>query len=230
MFMRLRLLAAVLYPAAILAALALAAPPAAAQTEGLRIARLKYGGGGDWYSNPTSLPNLAEQVRARTSIEVADTKEAQVELLDESLFSYPFIYMNGHGEVRFSQAEVERLRDYLDRGGFLWADDNYGMDRSFRREIAKVFPDTRLVEIPFDHPVFHAFYDLRRGTPKIHEHDGKPAQALGIFSKGRLVVLYTYQADIGDGMEDQDVHNDPPDLREDAMRFGVNLVVYAMTH
>jgi hypothetical protein len=228
--MRLRTLAAVVYAALTLVLLVLPAPPAAAQTEGLRIARLKYGGGGDWYSNPTSLPNLAKEVRSRTSIEVAETKEAQVELLDETLFSYPFLYMNGHGEVRFSQTEVDRLREYLDRGGFLWADDNYGMDRSFRREIAKVFPESRLVDLPFDHPVFHAFYDLPRGTPKIHEHDGKPAQALGIFSKGRLVVLYTYQSDIGDGLEDPDVHDDPAALREEATRFAVNLVVYAMTH
>jgi hypothetical protein len=137
--------------------------------------------------------------------------------------------VNGHGEIRLSQAEVERLRDYLVRGGFLWADDNYGMDRSFRREIAKVFPEARLVELPFNHPVFSSFYDLPKGTPKVHEHDGKPAQALGIFHQGRLVVLYTYESDIGDGLEDVEVHNDPAPVREQAMRFAINLVVYAMT-
>ena len=228
--MRARKLTAVLYPVLALALLAGVAPGAGAETEGLRIARLKYGGGGDWYSNPTSLPNLAREIRSRTSIEVAETKEAQVELLDESLFSYPFLYMNGHGEVRFSQAEADRLREYLDRGGFLWADDNYGMDRSFRREIARVYPEARLVELPFNHPLFHAFYDLPHGTPKIHEHDGKPAQALGIFRNGRLVLVYTYQSDIGDGLENPEVHDDPGPQREQAMRFAVNLVVYAMTH
>ena len=205
-------------------------PEALAAGEGFRLARLKYGGGGDWYSNPTSLPNLAEGLRERTPIEVADTREARVELLDEDLFSYPLLYMNGHGEVRFTPAEVQRLREYLERGGFLWADDNYGMDRSFRREIAKVFPGARLTDLPFDHPVFHSFYDLPHGTPKIHEHDGLPAQSLGIFHNGRLVVLYTYQSDIGDGLEDPDVHHDPAALREQAMQFAINLVVYVMTH
>ncbi len=228
--MRVRSLFVSLAALAALAVVAAAASPAGAVTEGFRLARLKYGGGGDWYSNPTSLPNLMKGLRDRTAIPVPETQEARVELLDENLFSYPLVYMNGHGEVRFSQAEVDRLREYLDRGGFLWADDNYGMDRSFRREIAKVYPGQPLVDLPFDFPVFHSFYDLPQGTPKIHEHDGKPAQSLGIFHKGRLVVLYTYQSDIGDGLEDPEVHNDPAPLREQAMRFAVNLVVYAMTH
>jgi hypothetical protein len=195
-----------------------------------QIARLKYGGGGDWYSNPTSLPNLMKALQNRTGVRVDDTREARVELLDESLFSYPLVYMNGHGEVRFSQAEVERLREYLQRGGFLWADDNYGMDRPFRREMAKVFPEKTLVELPFNHQIFHAFYDLPHGLPKVHEHDGKPPQALALFQGGRLVVLYTYECDIGDGIEDPEVHNDPAPIREQAMRFAVNVVMYAMTH
>jgi hypothetical protein len=170
------------------------------------------------------------QVRARTPIPVATVEEARVELLDEDLFRYPLLYMNGHGEVRFSQAEVERLREYLELGGFLWADDNYGMDRSFRREIAKVFPETKLVELPFDHDLFHGFYDLDGGTPKIHEHDGEPARSFGLFHQGRLVVVYTQEADIGDGLEDAAVHQDPEPVREEAMKFAVNLVVYAMTH
>jgi hypothetical protein len=203
---------------------------ASPSSDGFQIARLKYGGGGDWYSNPTSLPNLLGELRSRTPVRVADVLEHRVELLDEALFSYPLLYMNGHGEVRFSQAEVERLRDYLDRGGFLWADDNYGMDRAFRREMAKVFPETRLVELPFDHPIFRSFYDLPDGPPKVHEHDGKPPQALGIFHRGRLVVLYTYESDIGDGLEDPEVHNDSETVREQAMRFAINLVVYVMTH
>ena len=202
----------------------------AAAPEGFQIARLKYGGGGDWYSNPTSLPNLAKALKARTSIRVVSTKEARVELLDEDLYAYPLLYMNGHGEVRLSQAEVERLREYLNRGGFLWGDDNYGMDRAFRREMAKVFPGAQFVELPFSHHVFHAFYDLPKGPPKIHEHDGKPPQALGIFQGGRLVVLYTYESDIGDGLEDSKVHKNPEAVREEALRFGINVVVYAMTH
>jgi len=201
-----------------------------ASPEGFRIARLKYGGGGDWYSNPSSLPNLMEALRDRTPIDVADTKEAQVEILDESLFSYPLVYMNGHGEVRFSEAEAERLREYLEQGGFLWADDNYGMDLSFRREIAKVFPGSQLVELPFDHDLFSTFYPIQGGTPKIHEHDSRPAQTLGLFHRGRLVVAYTYEADIGDGMEDAAVHQNPEPVREEAMRYAINLVIYAMTH
>lgn len=210
--------------------LAPSVPAQVPSVDGVQIARLKYGGGGDWYSNPTSLPNLMRQVQSRTPIQVADTKEARVELLDEALFSYPLLYMNGHGEVRFSQAEVERLREYLDRGGFLWADDNYGMDRAFRREIAKVYPGRDLVPLPYDHALFHAFYDLSRGLPKIHEHDGKAPEALALFHEGRLVVLYTFESDIGDGLEDAEVHDNPEAVREQAMQFGINLVVYAMTH
>jgi hypothetical protein len=209
----------------------LAAPVGAAvSSDGFQIARLKYGGGGDWYANPTSLPNLMRELQARTPIRVAGIREERVELLDEALFSYPLLYMNGHGEVRLGQAEVERLRDYLERGGFLWADDNYGMDRAFRREMAKVFPEAGLVELPFNHAVFKAFYDLPNGLPKVHEHDGKPPQALGIFHRGRLVVLYTYESDIGDGLEDPEVHNDSETVREQAMRFAINLVVYVLTH
>ena len=210
--------------------LTLAASPLYASTETVRLARLKYSGGGDWYSNPTSLPNLMKAIGKRTQIPLETLKEARVELLDEDLFNYPFLYMNGHGDVRFSQGEIQRLREYLERGGFLWADDNYGMDRSFRRELSRVFPDASLVELPFDHEVFHAFYSLPEGTPKVHEHDGNPAQSLGLFYQGRLVVLYTYEADIGDGLEDAGIHNDPEAVREAAMRYAVNAVVYAMTH
>jgi hypothetical protein len=216
--------------AVVLLAGAAAAAPLRAAPDEFRIARLKYGGGGDWYSNPSSLPNLMKALKNRTGIRAGETPEVRVEILDEGLFSQPMVYMNGHGEVRFTAAEVDRLRDYLQRGGFLWADDNYGMDRSFRREIAKVFPDARLVELPFGHDLFHCFYDLPKGLPKVHEHDGKPAQALAIFEKGRMVVLYTYQSDIGDGIEDADVHHDPEAIREEAMKFAVNAVVYAMTH
>lgn len=210
--------------------LAAGAPgPVSAQGDGFRIARLKYGGGGDWYSNPSSLPNLLKGLKDRTSVAIPEVAEARVELLDEALFGYPLLYMNGHGEVRFSQPEVERLRLYLEQGGLLWADDNYGMDRSFRREIAKVFPESPLVELPFSHGVFRSFYTMPAGLPKVHEHDGKPPQALGVYHKGRLVVLYTYESDIGDGLEDPGVHKDPDAVREDALRFAVNVIVYAMT-
>jgi hypothetical protein len=197
--------------------------------DGLRIARLQYGGGGDWYSNPSSLPNLARAVAERTAIRVSATEEKRVSLLDERLFDYPFIYMNGHGTVRFSPEEAERLRTYLLAGGFLFADDNYGMDRSFRQEIAKVFPDQKLVEVPFDHPIYHCFYDLAQGPPKVHEHDGKRPQGLGLFHEGRLIVFYTVESDIGDGIEDPHVHNDPPAIREQALKMAINVVVYAFT-
>ncbi|NNF08648.1 MAG: DUF4159 domain-containing protein [Candidatus Eisenbacteria bacterium] len=209
---------------------AVQAVPAEASKEDFQIARLKYGGGGDWYSNPSSLPNLMEGIKERTPIVAASLAEVRVELLDESLFSYPMLYMNGHGEVRLSQAEVDRLREYLERGGFLWADDNYGMDRSFRRELAKVFPETELVPLPFKHRLFNCYYDLPKGTPKIHEHDNKPPQSLGLYHKGRLVVVYTYEADIGDGLEDTAVHKDPEAVREAAMQYAINLVTYVMTH
>ena len=193
------------------------------------IARLKYGGGGDWYSNASSLPNLLREIRQRTTIETQEN-EARVSVMDEDLFNYPFLYMNGHGNIKFTPEEVDRLRQYLIGGGFLHADDNYGMDKSFRREIKRVFPDKELVELPFNHPIYHSFYDFPNGLPKIHEHDGKPAQGFGIFHEGRLVVFYTYQCDLGDGWEDPDVHNDPPEKREAALQMGINIVVYAMTH
>ena len=196
---------------------------------GLVLARLKYGGGGDWYSNPTSLPNLARALEERTTIPVAQPREVHVGPLDEELFDYPLVYLNGHGTVRLTETEARRLRRYLLEGGFLFADDNYGMDQSFRATMRQVFPDRPLVEVPFDHAVYHAFYDLPNGPPKIHEHDGKPPRGLGIFDRGRLVVFYTYESDVGDGIEDAEVHRDPPEKREEAMQMAVNVIVYAVT-
>ena len=193
------------------------------------IARLKYGGGGDWYSNPTSLPNLMRFVRDKTGLAVSD-KETVVSIDGEELFSSPVVYMNGHGNISFSAEEAERLRRYLTGGGFLMADDNYGMDKSFRREIKKVFPDKDLVLLPKDHPVFRAFYTFPGGLPKIHEHDGLPAQAFAIFHEGRMVVFYSYQSDLGDGWEDASVHHDPEELRTAALKMGTNLIVWALTH
>ena len=193
----------------------------------ITIARLQYEGGGDWYANPSSLPNLLAAIRERTGIPVA-RREVTLRPLDPALRDYPYLYLTGHGDVRFSPAEREALRNYLLAGGFLHADDNYGLDESFREEIAEIFPDTELTEIPADHPVFHVFFDLPEGLPKIHEHDGEPPQALGIFHGGRLVVFYSYESDLGDGWEDEDVHDDPPETRERALRMGVNLFMFVL--
>jgi hypothetical protein len=193
----------------------------------LTIGRLHYDGGGDWYANPSSLPNLLRAVRERTSLRTTD-RERVVRLTDPGLSAVPFLYMTGHGNVLFSPEEVRLLRRHLEQGGFLHADDNYGMDASFRREIARVFPETPLADVPYDHPVYHVVYDFPAGPPKIHEHDGLPAQGLGIFIGGRLAVYYSYQTDLGDGWEDPQVHNDPEPVREQALRLGVNLFAYAV--
>lgn len=192
------------------------------------IARVKYSGGGDWYANRTAIPNWLKGLRERVGI---DTAEDQVvlKLTDRSLFKYPIIFMTGHGNIRLSDEEVRALRFYLTHGGFLFADDTYGMDRSFRREIRRVFPDKELVPVPDDHPIYHCFYDLP-GLPKIHEHDGDPAQGFAIYHEGRMVVFYTFSSDISDGLEDPDVHHDPPDVREQAMRMAINIAVYVLTH
>jgi len=194
----------------------------------LTIGRLQYDGGGDWYNNPSSLPNLLAAIRQRTTLQV-ESRERVVSLHSDDLWEYPFMYMTGHGNVRFTDEEVIALRRYLENGGFLHADDCYGMDTSFRREITRVFPDRPLVDVPLDHPIYHLVYPFPRGIPKIHEHDGKPAQGLGIIINGRLAVYYSYQTDLGDGWEDPEVHNDPPDKREAALRMGVNLFTYAVT-
>lgn len=202
---------------------------AAQEEAGFTIARIQYDGGGDWYSDPTSLPNLLKGIRERTNL-LAATAEARVEILDDELFHHPFLYMTGHGSIRLSSAEVERLRYHLVHGGFLWADDNYGMDEHFRREIRKVFPDAELVELSFDHPIYHSYYDFPNGLPKIHEHDGGPPRGYGVFHGGRLVLFYSFNTDIGDGLEDRAVHDDPDEKREAAMKMAINIVMYAVTH
>jgi uncharacterized protein DUF4159 len=194
----------------------------------LTVARLQYDGGGDWYANPSSLPNLLAAIRERTSLDV-DKVEARVRLTDDKLWDYPFIHVTGHGNVRFSEQEVVRLRDYLTRGGFLHVSDNYGIDSSFRREIKRVFPGRELVDVPLTHPIYHIVYDFPKGLPKIHEHDGKPARGFGIFLGDRLAVFYDYECDLGNGWEDPEVYHDPPALHEAALRMGVNLFVYAVT-
>lgn len=215
-----------------MAASLLPAGPASAVEEagpGFSLARLKYDGGGDWYGGPTALPNLAKALEDRTSIPLDRTEEVRVSILDPDFFNYPYVFMNGHGNVHFTDAEVARLRSYLLSGGFLYADDDYGMDKAFRREIARVFPDRKLVDVPYDHPIYHAFYDLPHGPPKIQEHDGLPAEGLGIFDGNRLMVFYTYQTDIEDGLEDAAVQHIPDPLREQAMKMAVNTVVFALT-
>jgi hypothetical protein len=205
------------------------APWSSAPLPRLAIARLQYDGGGDWYANPSSIANLAAAIRQRTTLDV-DPREARVTLMDERLWDYPFLHLTGHGNIRLTDAEVARLREYLLRGGFLHADDNYGLDDSFRREIKRVFPDRQLVDVPLRHPVYHAVYDLPQGVPKIHEHDGKPARGLGIFVGDRLAVFYSYESDLGNGWEDVGTYkDDPPELHERALRMGVNLFVYAVT-
>jgi len=209
---------------------ALALPlSAAGRAPRLTVARLQYDGGGDWYANPSSLPNLLEAIRQRTTIDV-ERDEARVRLTDEKLWDYPMLHLTGHGNLRLTDDEVARLRDYVLRGGFVHADDNYGLDESFRREIARVFPDRPLVEVPLSHPVYHLVYEFPRGLPKIHEHDGKPPRGYGIFVGKRLAVFYTNECDLGNGWEDVGTYpNDPPALHEQALRMGVNLFVYAVT-
>jgi hypothetical protein len=184
--------------------------------------------GGDWYANPSGLPNLLRTISQRMSIQMSD-RPAQVRLTDPALWTYPYLYMTGHGNVKLSDEEVTLLRRYLMQGGFLHADDNYGMDESFRREIRRVFPDAELTLVPSSHPVYHVVYDMPEGLPKIHKHDDKPAQGLGIFVGGRLMVYYSYQSDLGNGWEDAERYGNSPASREAALRMGVNLFAYALS-
>lgn len=189
------------------------------------IALLKYSGGGDWYANPTSLPNLIKYCNAKINTKIK-FKPATVVPSSPDLFSYPFVHMTGHGNVVFSDADVSNLRNYLTAGGFLHIDDNFGMDQYVRKEIKKIFPNTDLVEIPANHAIFQKPYLFANGLPKIHEHDGKGPQAFGIFIANRLVLLYTFECDLGDGWEDMEVHNDPTEVREKALKMGANIINY----
>jgi hypothetical protein len=211
----------------LLTALGIAAARPAVHEPVMTIGRLHYDGGGDWYANPSSLPNLLSALRARTGLRVS-SEERVLTLSDDDLWNVPYLYMTGHGNVRWSDQDLATLRRYLLQGGFLHADDNYGMDQSIRRELGRLFPGQPLVEVPLDHPIYHLVYDFPKGIPKIHVHDGKPAQGFGIFLDGRLAVYYSYQSDLGDGWEDPEVHHDPPEKREAALRMGVNLFAYAV--
>ena len=192
------------------------------------IARIQYSGGGDWYCDPSSLPNLIKYLKTNTPMTKVG-KEIKIKLTDNNAKHFPYLYISGHGNIKFSENEIIELRSILNNGGFLHADDNYGMDKSFRREIKKVFPNKEFVELPHNHPVFSSYYNFENGLPKIHEHDGKPPQALGIYENDKLVILYTYESDLGDGWEDPAVHNDPQEIRELALKMGVNIIYYALT-
>lgn len=199
-----------------------------AASSSFKLGRLKYSGGGDWYNDPSADVNLLEYVEEHTTIDV-DPKYEFVEVDSENFFSYPVVWLTGHGNIVFSDPEVRRLRTYLEKGGFLYVDDDYGLDRAFRREIKKVFPEEELVELPFSHEIYHAHFPFPNGLPKIHLHDGKPPQGFGLFLDGRLVIFYTYESNLGDGWADQQVHNDPEEKRRAALQMGTNIIVWALT-
>ncbi len=193
------------------------------------IARLHYGGGGDWYWGSSAIPNMLQFIKENSNFPV-NLEEKSVQVMDDDLFSHPFLFATGHGVLKFTDEERERMRSYLNHGGFLFINDSYGMDKSVREEVRHLFPEREFVELPFDHELYHCYFDFPSGTPKIHEHDGKPPQGRAIIIDGRVVLYYDYEADIGDGWEDPQVHNDPPEKRLQALRMGMNLMVYAMTH
>lgn len=193
------------------------------------IALLKYSGGGDWYANPTSLPNLIKFCNTNINTRIK-AKPSTVEPGNPDLLSYPFVHMTGHGNVVFSENDINNLRNYLNGGGFLHIDDNYGMDQYIRKEIKKIFPNNNLVEVPANHTIFQKPFPFPNGLPKIHEHDGKRPQAFGIFTDNKLVLLYTFECDLGDGWEDAEVNNDPLQVREKALKMGANIINYIFTN
>jgi hypothetical protein len=190
------------------------------------LAIVKYNGGGDWYSNPTALPNLINYCNANINTKM-NTKPQVVEVGSIDIFQFPMLHMTGHGNVFFTDEDAENLRKYLTSGGFLHIDDNYGMEPYIKKELKKVFPNLELLELPKNHEIFNTAYKFPDGLPKIHEHDGKRPQALGLFYESRLVLLFTFESDLGDGWEDPEVHNDPEDVREKALKMGANIVKYA---
>jgi len=211
------------------ALLALAPFAAGAQNKStVKIGLLKYKGGGDWYANPTALPNLARFCNQQLGMDLSTDIE-EVEPGSAALFNFSFIHMTGHGNVVFTPQEVQNLRQYLISGGFLHISDNYGMDVYIRRELKKLFPELELVALPFNHPIYHQQYKFPNGVPKIHEHDGKPAEGLALIWKGRVICFYDHESDLGDGWEDQAVHNDTEAVRTKALQMGANLIQYALT-
>lgn len=195
------------------------------QNQAVKIALVKYNGGGDWYSDPTALPNLIKFCNQSLNTNI-NPEPSTIEIGSQEIFNFPFIHLTGHGNIIFSESEAVNLRIYLEGGGFLHCDDNYGIDEYFRREMKKVFPDNEFIELPPSHPIFHQKYDFNEGLPKVHEHDNKRPQAYGLFIEERMVCLYTFEADLGDGWEDEAVHNDPPETREKALKMGANIISY----
>ncbi|MFN8428462.1 MAG: DUF4159 domain-containing protein [Spirosomataceae bacterium] len=199
-----------------------------AQNNSLKIAKLKYNGGGDWYANKTSLPNLISFCNKNLKTNIFPEEDI-IEAGDKKIFQYPFIHMTGHGNIVFSDQEAKNLRNYLLAGGFLHIDDNYGLNNFIRREMKKVFPEHEFVELPFSHPVYHQKYSFTKGLPKVHEHDNKPPQGFGIVHEGRLVCFFSYECDLGNGWEDQSMYNDPESVRQEALKMGANLIQFAFT-
>jgi len=208
----------------------LAATREAELNGGFTIARLKYTGGGDWYSDQTSLKNILRALKERGNIRVSQVEEAVVTPTDPEMWNYPMLFMTGHGNVKLSDDEARALRSYLDAGGLLWADDNFGLDKSFREVVKRLYPDIPLTELPFTHPLFHDPNAFPQGAPKVHEHDGGPARVFAVVKGGRILILYTFDCDIGNGTEDAGLYDDPPEKRAAAMRFAINLATYAVTH
>ena len=200
-----------------------------AQNTSVKIGLLKYNGGGDWYSNPTSLPNLIKFCNKNLQTNIY-SDYGTVEVGSPEIFDYPFIHMTGHGNVIFSPSEVENMRNYLLSGGFLHIDDNYGLDKFARREMKKVFPELEFIELPFSHKIYHSHYKFSTGLPKIHEHDNKAPQGFGLVYKGRLICFYSYECDLGDGWEDYEVHKDPEEAREKALKMGANIISYVFNN
>jgi hypothetical protein len=195
----------------------------------IKVARLHYSGGGDWYWGSSALPNFLKFVRDNSDFPV-DTVEREVRIMDPDLFKYPFLFATGHGTISFSEEEKERLRQYLSAGGFLFINDSYGMESSIKKELAALFPEREIVELPFDHPIYHSFYDFPNGPPKIHEHDNKPPRGYAVILNGRVVVYFLVESDIGDGWEDPQVHNDPEDKRLAALKMGLNILTYGLLY
>ena len=192
------------------------------------ITRIHYGGGGDWYSDPSSLPNLLEYLSDHVNLTV-NPIEKRAKIGDNIFSQSSYLYLTGHGNINFNEEELQSLRDHLIAGAFLHADDNFGMDKSFRREMKKVFPEKEWVELPLEHPIFNIYYKFPNGLPKVHEHENNPPQALALFNEGNLMVLYTFESDLGDGWEDGRVHNDPEDIRQSALKMGTNIILYALS-
>jgi hypothetical protein len=195
-----------------------------------KIVRLQDSGGGDWYNDPSAEVNMMDYLKKNTVIDVDEPKFYSVDISSDDIFNYPFILITGHGNISFSDSEVKRLREYLERGGFLYADDDYGMNEPFKREMKKVFSGEEMQELPFDHKIYSSHFSFPKGLPKIHEHDGKPPQGFGYYINGRLCVYYTYETNISDGWADPREHEDPPEKREEALKMGTNIIVYALNN